>query len=1057
MNRNQILAAVAAAVLTWTAALGAGPQRHAVIIGINDYADTGIPDLKYAESDARQLYDALTDPKVGRFHKDNIRLLLGRQATNDNIKAALQQLSGVSKNDLVVVFFSGHGAKEGDEAFWVTQAAKAKLLSATALCNSDIRKFLNRIPSERLVVLLDCCYAASTVKKSLDDPGKLFGDFAGKGRVTIAGAADNQEALEFPDKKSGVFTYYLVQGLRGTADTNSDGVVTFEELWAYLGENVRKAAVKQGGLHDPVIITEGGVTPRFLLTWNPAAKSAADESLKVLRKLFDEAKITAEQFDMGRKALSSPALDPVVAARRDVFSELAAGRLSPKFLKSVLRDAIAQAEAAQAPQPLAGRQAGRRSTLAVVPFEVLGQVKVKDAGKILAEAMLPMFAHKFELVDQSQLRHFLDQDDLTIAGLAEIARRPKTKSLSKAVKLRAVRFLVVGTVSGRPNGSVSVTARLTDWQTGRIENGRISQIAGEDWDDLIKRLPLLTARLSGTLLDIGPGPKLELPPLPDDLDQLTARILQAQAVESELIKSLKTMTTSNPKVTFLRKNLDRLAGELGSAIQERIKSLQEADIKLAKLYKPSDPKRQAVATQIEDLKKSLVSLPPSSQRLRQVQWWLERAKATAGGAEARDELYFDVSSAYAWGGNIAAAKDAVGQIHDRYKTVQAYVSIADAQVQAGDKAGAAETLGQAKALTQDIRDDTSIGWTFQDLARAMAENGQAAAARATADQIQDKSDVAYAYFYVASVLHVAGDKTGAAETVRLVKPMIEQIDFKEGLYGSLAGVMAQLNQIEPAKAVAQKIKDKSSKASTYAEIARAQAMAGDRAGALKTFELAGEIIAEIKESGFKADALVDISANYVEANDVPGARKVLRMAEAFAREEKKDSYRFRLVARVAKAYATAGDFDVATKTAQQVQDDYWKAWALARIGRTQADAGDKNKALGTLSLAHRLAQGLKAEESRSSIGHSVCQGQAAAGAWQAAVATARAIEDPEMQAYAFSSVATAMSKLLTPEELERFARKEKFPVLRGLLYAKGACALLEQKGNTSPQSATKNE
>ena len=261
------------------------PQRHAVVIGINDYADPAIPDLKYAEADARAVYDTLTDPAVGSFPKDNVKLLLGADATNDKIREALASLRGVDKEDLVVVFYSGHGAKSGDEAFWVTQQAKAKLLDATALANSDINKLLAKVPSQRLVILLDCCYAASTVKKSLDDPAKLFGGYPGKGRATIAGAAENQEALEFPDKKSGVFTYYLVEGLRGAADANADGAVTFEELWSYLGDNVRKASIKQGGLHEPVIITEA-TTPQFLLTFNPRIRSANEESIKVLRKFI---------------------------------------------------------------------------------------------------------------------------------------------------------------------------------------------------------------------------------------------------------------------------------------------------------------------------------------------------------------------------------------------------------------------------------------------------------------------------------------------------------------------------------------------------------------------------------------------------------------------------------------------------------------------------------------------------------------------------------------------------------------------------------------------------
>ena len=42
------------------------PQRHAVLIGLNDYADPAIPDRKHAESDVRAVFDTVTDPAVGR-------------------------------------------------------------------------------------------------------------------------------------------------------------------------------------------------------------------------------------------------------------------------------------------------------------------------------------------------------------------------------------------------------------------------------------------------------------------------------------------------------------------------------------------------------------------------------------------------------------------------------------------------------------------------------------------------------------------------------------------------------------------------------------------------------------------------------------------------------------------------------------------------------------------------------------------------------------------------------------------------------------------------------
>jgi hypothetical protein len=140
---------------------------------------------------------------------------------------------------------------------------------------------------------------------------------------------------------------------------------------------------------------------------------------------------------------------------------------------------------------------GEKPPIAVVPFEVYGDIRVKDAGVILAEAFLPSFGERYTLIDQMQLRRFLAQDDMTLGALAEVAHNPSGKTFSKAARLRAVRYLVVGSVSGLPNGRVSVTARLTDWQTGEVGPGGAAQVNADNWAQLLERLPLLAAELTG--------------------------------------------------------------------------------------------------------------------------------------------------------------------------------------------------------------------------------------------------------------------------------------------------------------------------------------------------------------------------------------------------------------------------------------------------------------------------------------------------------------------------------------------------------------------------------
>ncbi len=139
----------------------------------------------------------------------------------------------------------------------------------------------------------------------------------------------------------------------------------------------------------------------------------------------------------------------------------------------------------------------KKATLAVVTFDTLGNVRLRDAGRILGEKLLPGFAEHYELIDQMMLQRFLDEDGLRQADLMELAANRASRSVrSKAVKLRAVEFLVVGTISRLPSGRLSVTARVSDWQTGRIRDGGVGTIDGADWDEIMRRTPELAAQMT---------------------------------------------------------------------------------------------------------------------------------------------------------------------------------------------------------------------------------------------------------------------------------------------------------------------------------------------------------------------------------------------------------------------------------------------------------------------------------------------------------------------------------------------------------------------------------
>jgi hypothetical protein len=97
---------------------------YAVIIGFNKFKDQeNLPELQFAEKDAQDLYEALTDPKIGNYPQENIALITG-DASEDEIE--MQMFTHVVKNrtpdNTVLVYYSGHGfiAGENQKAFLAT-------------------------------------------------------------------------------------------------------------------------------------------------------------------------------------------------------------------------------------------------------------------------------------------------------------------------------------------------------------------------------------------------------------------------------------------------------------------------------------------------------------------------------------------------------------------------------------------------------------------------------------------------------------------------------------------------------------------------------------------------------------------------------------------------------------------------------------------------------------------------------------------------------------------------------------------------------------------------
>jgi hypothetical protein len=233
-------------------------------IGISAYADRGrITPLQFAAADARAVHDYFRD--TFDLPSSQLFLLTNDDATLRNIRQLLGETlprSATSPDDTVVIYFAGHGVVErrpsssnadGLEKYLLPYDAALQHLPSTALRTDEIQRALLDLTAERAVVLLDSCFSGiasgrarfiSNVEGIRAIPSGEFLDRiiqAGKGRVLLTASAASEAAIEDPDRKHGLFTYYLLEALRGAAGADPDGSIDVDTVYRYVSEKVQAA------------------------------------------------------------------------------------------------------------------------------------------------------------------------------------------------------------------------------------------------------------------------------------------------------------------------------------------------------------------------------------------------------------------------------------------------------------------------------------------------------------------------------------------------------------------------------------------------------------------------------------------------------------------------------------------------------------------------------------------------------------------------------------------------------------------------------------------------
>ena len=233
-------------------------QTYAVVVGISDYQDEGIPDLRFADKDAEAFAGFLQSPAGGSLDEDHLKILLNEEATVAQFAIALDWLMEVAtEKDKVIIYFSGHGDVERrtltQPGFLLCWDAPARVyMAGGALALPMLQEVISTISIQnksKVIVVTDACrsgkLSGSTVGGAQITGSNLAKQYANE--IKILSCQPNEYSIEGEQWGGGrgAFSYHLLDGLYGMADGNADNSVNLLELGRYLEDNVTTEVAPQ--------------------------------------------------------------------------------------------------------------------------------------------------------------------------------------------------------------------------------------------------------------------------------------------------------------------------------------------------------------------------------------------------------------------------------------------------------------------------------------------------------------------------------------------------------------------------------------------------------------------------------------------------------------------------------------------------------------------------------------------------------------------------------------------------------------------------------------------
>ncbi|MGA2332768.1 MAG: ankyrin repeat domain-containing protein [Syntrophales bacterium] len=230
------------------------PNRnaYAIVIGIENYRQK-LPRADFAVSDAKLVSDYLT--KVMGYQEENVVLLTNEKALQSDLTKYFEKWlhNNVEKDGTVFIYYSGHGAPDPKTggAYLVPYDGDPSFIAETGYSLKRMYDALGKLPAKEIVVALDSCFSGAGGRSVLAKGARplvmnlqSLAVPAGNMKI-IAAASGDQISSTYEEKGHGLFTYFMLKGIKNEDVVKRDGSIAVNNLFSYIKPQVERIARKQ--------------------------------------------------------------------------------------------------------------------------------------------------------------------------------------------------------------------------------------------------------------------------------------------------------------------------------------------------------------------------------------------------------------------------------------------------------------------------------------------------------------------------------------------------------------------------------------------------------------------------------------------------------------------------------------------------------------------------------------------------------------------------------------------------------------------------------------------